>query len=98
MSEPNLVLINGAMVDINDPCALYRALFAYRMKLATGSAVEEFEIQSPLTRRRTKFSAGSKAADLDDLMATAKAQCEALNGATQPRRTRFAIRGGFRAY
>jgi hypothetical protein len=95
---PNLVLIDGKLVDINDPCARYVALFAYRVKLVTGGAVEEFEIRSPLTTRRTKFSAGSKPADLDDMLAEAKAECEAKTSGGVKRRTRYAMAARARPY
>lgn len=95
---PIYVMINGALVDVGDPCALYPALVGYRVKLATGGQVEEIEIRSPLTTRRTKFSAGSKLSDLDNMIAEAKAACEAKTGTGIPRRTRFATRGTFRPY
>ncbi|BDA84978.1 hypothetical protein Sa4125_25200 [Aureimonas sp. SA4125] len=99
MSEtPNIVVIGGQPVDVSDPCARYLALYAYRMRLATGGAVEEIEIRSPLTTRRTKFSAGSKPADLDDLLDEAKAECEALTNGGVKRRTRFAIAARSRPY
>ena len=95
---PILVSINGVMVDVADPCALYPALVGYRVKLATGGQVEEIEVRSPLTTRRTKFSAGSKLSDLDNMIAEAKAACEAKTGTAPVRRTRFAIRGRMRPY
>lgn len=93
----NFVVIGGQSVDVNDPCARYLALFAYRIRLATGGAVEEIEIRSPVTTRRTKFSAGSKPADLDDLLAEAKAECEAITSGTK-HRTRYAIAARSRPY
>ena len=97
MSEPLIVVIAGIPTDIDDPCALYRALRAYRMRLATGGAVEEIEIRSPATTRRTKFSAGSKLSDLDAMIEEARTACEAINGAP-PKRTRYAIAGRMRPY
>jgi hypothetical protein len=95
---PNLVIIDGKAVDVADACARYLALYAYRIRLATGGAVEEFEIRSPITTRRTKFSAGSKPADLDDMLAEAKAECEALTNGGAKRRTRYAIAARSRPY
>lgn len=97
MSDPNIVIIGGKPVDIADPCALCRALQAYRIKLATGGSVEEIEVRSPVTTRRTRFHSGSKVEDLDRLIAEAKSACEASIGGT-PKRTRYAIRGTFRPY
>ena len=99
MSEmPIYVTINGVQVDVADPCELYRALVGYRIKLATGGQVEEIEVRSPLTTRRTRFSAGSKLADIDKMIEEAKAACDADNGACAPRRTRYAISGRMRPY
>jgi hypothetical protein len=95
--DPNLVVIGGKSVDINDPCALCRALQAYRIKLMTGGGVEEIEVRSPVTTRRTKFHSGSKVEDLDRLIAEARSACEASIGGV-PKRTRYAIRGTFRPY
>lgn len=92
-----IVVIGGNPVNINDPCALYRALKAYRALLATGGRVEEIEIRSPLTTRRTKFSSGSKVEDVDRMMSDAKAACEVSLGET-PKRTRYAIGGRFKPY
>lgn len=94
---PNIVTIAGVAVDVNDPCALCRALQAYKVRLATGGVVEEIEIRSPVTTRRTRFSAGSKMADLDAMIADAKAACEASLG-TPPKRTRYAISARYRPY
>ena len=90
-------LIGGKVVDINDPCALYKALKIYRTRLAMGERVEEIEVRSPVTTRRTKFSTGSKIEDLDRMMADAKAACETSIGST-PKRTRYAIGGRFKPY
>ena len=98
MSTPIYVTINGVQVDVADPCALYPALVGYRVKLATGGQVEEIEVRSPLTTRRTKFSAGSKLADLDKMIEEAKAACDAQTGVCTPRRKRFAISGRMRPY
>jgi hypothetical protein len=95
--QPNIVIIAGTPVDVNDPCALCRALQAYRVRLATGGVVEEIEIRSPVTTRRTRFSSGSKMADLDAMIADAKAACEASLGST-PKRTRYAISARYRPY
>ena len=95
--EDLIVVIGGKPVNINDPCSLYRALKAYRTLLATGGRVEEIEVRSPLTTRRTRFSSGSKPEDVDRMMSDAKAACETSLGVT-PKRTRYAIGGRFKPY
>ncbi len=98
MSEdPNVIVIGGKPVDINDPCALFRALQAYRVILATGGKVEEIEVRSPVTTRRTRFASGSKLEDLDRMISDAKSACELTLG-DKPRRRRFAIGGRFTPY
>ncbi|KEQ05742.1 hypothetical protein [Pseudorhizobium pelagicum] len=94
---PLIINVGGQQVDVNDPCALYRALKAYRIKLAAGERVEEVEIRSPVTTRRTRFSSGSKPEDLDRMLSDAKAACELTLG-ERPKRTRYAIGGRFRPY
>lgn len=95
--EPNIVVIGGKPVDINDPCALFRALQAYRVLLSTGGKVEEIEVRSPVSTRRTRFSSGSKVEEIDRMMGDAKAACEMTLG-NRPKRTRFAIGGRFNPY
>lgn len=88
-----LVDIAGVSVDADDPCALWQALYAYKLKVLAGGRVEEIEIRSPITNRRTRFSAGNLAA-LDDEMNRLQRACDAKNG----KRSRFATSGGFRPY
>ncbi|MBS9720185.1 hypothetical protein JYU29_05725 [Tianweitania sp. BSSL-BM11] len=97
-ADPHIQMIDGKPVNINDPCALAQALQGYRIKLATGGGVSEIEIQSPLTRRRMKFSSGSSVADLDKMIEEAQAACQVAIGAPPPRRKRFAISGRMRPY
>lgn len=51
------VVINGATIDADDPCALYAALNTVLQHRMAGEAVEELTIQSPLTRETVRFSA-----------------------------------------
>ena len=48
----SVVTIGGVSVDTDDPCALWQALYAYKLKVLAGEQVEEFEIRSPVTNRR----------------------------------------------
>lgn len=82
---PTMVTIGGVSVDQDDPCALYQALYAAKLKLLAGERLEETEVQSPATRRRLKVAAGNMAALDAELMRLAAA-CQAKNG----RRGRFA--------
>lgn len=82
---PTMVTIGGVAVDQDDPCALYQALYAAKLKLLAGEHVEETELHSPATRRRLKVSASNLAALDAELMRLAAA-CQAKNGS----RRRFA--------
>lgn len=89
----NLTVIGGQSVDADDPCALWQALYAFKLKVLAGEKVEEVEIRSPVTNRRTRFSAANIAA-LDNELGRLQRACEAKKG----KRSRFAISGGFRPY
>lgn len=89
----SLVTLGGLQVDDEDPCALYQALYAVKLRLISGEMTEEVEIRSPVTNRRVRFSAGNLDA-LDTELRTLAAACDARSG----RRRRFAISGGFRPY
>ncbi|TIT24413.1 MAG: hypothetical protein E5W70_03655 [Mesorhizobium sp.] len=80
-----LVKIAGVSVDAEDPCALYQALYAAKLKLIAGERVEETEIRSPVTHRRVRISVGSVAALDAELMRLAAA-CSAKQG----KRSRYA--------
>lgn len=74
------LIINGVPVDPDDPCALYQALYAAKLKLLALEHVEEVEIQSPLTRRRLKLAPGNLAAlnaELADLARACSARTDA---------------------
>ncbi len=85
---PTLVKIAGVTVDAENPCALYQALYAAKLKLIAGDAVEEVEVQSPATRRRLRVSKGNLAALDAELSRLATACSQQTGGA----RTRFAKR------
>ncbi|MEW6121639.1 MAG: hypothetical protein AB1698_03440 [Pseudomonadota bacterium] len=89
----NMVTIGGAPVDADDPCALFQALYAHKLKILSGANVEEIEIRSPVTTRRTRFGVGNLA-ELDAEVARLQAACEAKSG----RRRRYAVRGTHRPY
>lgn len=83
----NMVTIDGNSVDAEDPCALYQALYAVKLKLLAGDRVEEIEIRSPVNQRRLRVAASNIKALDDELMRLASA-CSAKSG----QRTRFAKR------
>jgi len=89
----NPVTINGAIINGDDPCALFQALYAHKLKMLSGQQVEEIELRSPVTTRRSRFGAGN-IAELDAELARLQAACEAKSG----RRRRFALRGVHRPY
>lgn len=76
---PTFVKIGGVDVDAEDPCALYQALYAQKLKLLAGDRVEEIEVVSPATRRRVRVSASS-IKDLDAELLRLAAACTAKNG------------------
>lgn len=73
------VKIDGTTVDADDPCALYQALYAIKLKRLSGEAVEEGEIASPVTRRRMRYATTS-ISDLDAELSRLAAACDAKNG------------------
>ncbi|MEP9378395.1 hypothetical protein ABLE91_16890 [Aquabacter sp. CN5-332] len=90
---PNMVMINGAQVDADDPCALWQALYAFKLKVIAGDKVDEMEIRSPVTNRRTRWGAAN-IKDLDAELARLQSACDAKKG----KRRRYAIRGVYRPY
>ncbi|WP_107341040.1 hypothetical protein [Agrobacterium pusense] len=84
----NMVKIGSAMVDVEDPCALYAALYAVRAQRIAGGQIEESEIRSPVMQQRIKV-ASSSLADIDSELSRLRAACELK---TTGRRTRFAKR------
>lgn len=80
------VNINGAIVDMEDPCALWQALYAVKLKRLSGEQVQETEIRSPVGQRRLQV-ASSNMEDLDAELNRLQNECAKKNG--KPR-TRFA--------
>lgn len=80
-----MITIAGVTVDAEDPCALYQALYAAKLKLLAGERIEETEVRSPVTHQRIKVSGTSIAALDAELMRLATA-CSAKNG----KRSRYA--------
>ncbi|NTI27658.1 hypothetical protein [Rhizobium rhizogenes] len=82
------VTINGVVVDIDDPCALYQALYAVKLKRLAGEQIAETEIRSPVGQRRIQIATISMS-DLDAELNRLADACSQKNGG--PRR-RFAKR------
>ena len=82
----NMVVLAGVPVDADDPCALWQALYAAKLKRIAGESFEEVEIQSPATRRRIRVAATSMA-DLDRELEELARACAAKRG---ERRRRYA--------
>jgi hypothetical protein len=80
------VTINGLVVDTDDPCALYQALYAVKLKRLAGEQVAETEIRSPVGQRRIQVASVSMP-DLDAELNRLADACSQKNGG--PRR-RFA--------
>ncbi|TIL79454.1 MAG: hypothetical protein E5Y89_12475 [Mesorhizobium sp.] len=84
----NMVTINGVAVDAEDPCALYQALYAVKLRILAGEHVEELQIQSPVTRELMRVSSTSMVALDQELMRLSQACAEKTGG----RRIRYAKR------
>lgn len=69
------IKIGGETVDTDDPCALYQALYAVKLKRLAGEAVEESEIRSPATLRRIR-TASVPIAELDRELALLAQACD----------------------
>lgn len=69
------VTINGVAVDVDDPCALYQALYAVKLKILAGEQVEEISLQSPVSREMMRVSAANMA-QLDKELMRLSAACE----------------------
>ena len=89
MAEP--VKIGAALVDPEDPCALWQALYAIKLQFVAGQRTEEIEVRSPVSHRRVKFGSAN-IADLDAELTRLQVACNEKNGG--PRR-RFAKRVRF---
>lgn len=85
-----LVTLNGAQVDTGDPCALYQALYATKLRILAGEQVGEMSIQSPVTREAVVFSS-AKMGDLDAELNRLASACEARRCGRRPSR-RFSLR------
>lgn len=85
---PTMIILAGASVDQDDPCALYQALYAAKLKLLSGDRVEEIEIRSPVNQRRLRVAAGR----IDDIDAELTRLAQACQAKTGGGRVRFAKR------
>lgn len=83
-----MITLNGAQVDETDPCALWTALYAIKLKLVAGENVEETHIQSPVSKEMVRFSPGNLGA-LNLELQRLQAACDLK---TNGKRARFAGR------
>lgn len=81
-----VVTINGAPVDTDDPCALYQALYAVKIKILAGEQIEEISLQSPVSREMMRVSKANMAQLDKELMRLSAACTEKTTG----KRTRYA--------
>lgn len=70
------IVIGGVTVDIDDPCALYQALYSVKLQMLSGEQVEELSIQSPVSRELVRFSPANMTA-LDAELMKLSAACTA---------------------
>jgi hypothetical protein len=80
-----LVKINGAEVDTDDPCALWQALYAVKLRILAGEQVSQMSIQSPVTREQVVFSSAN-ASQLDAELNRLQAACQAKTTGRRPNR------------
>lgn len=85
------IKIDGATVDADNPCAVFQALYALKLKIASGAAIAETLIRDPATQRQIVFHPANMAA-LETELRRAQAACEA---STSGRRARAAISSGW---
>lgn len=88
---PTMVKIDGVNFDAGDPCALFQALYALKLKVISGASIAETLIQDPATRRQVVFKPANIEA-LEAELRRAQAACEAK---TSGRRARSAISSGW---
>ena len=79
------VPINGMPVDVDDPCALYQALYAVKLRILAGENVSEMSIQSPVTRDHIVFSSVKWDA-LEAELTRLSTACEAKRTGRRPAR------------
>lgn len=84
-----MVTINKVAVDADDPCALWQALYAVKLKWLAGEHVSEFSLQSPVTRETVAFSPSNLAALEKELNRLAAACQEKTSGRRPSRRWRL---------
>lgn len=80
-----MVKINGGEVDADDPCALWQALYAVKLRLLAGEQVTEMSIQSPVTREQVTFSS-SNMTQIDAELNRLQAKCQAKTTGRRPSR------------
>ncbi len=80
------IKIGGVDVDIDDPCAVYQALYAVKLKRLANEQVSEVEIKSPVGQRRMQIAGTS----MDDLNVALNRLADACQKKTNGKRTRFA--------
>jgi hypothetical protein len=69
------VVINKVAVDMADPCALWEALYAVKLRLLAGEEIEETEIRSPVSQNRIRIARASMDA-IDAELRLLQAACE----------------------
>jgi hypothetical protein len=81
------IKLGGVMVDADDPCALYQALYAAKLRMVAGEQIEETEYRSAVSQSRVRIAPANMAAIDDELMRLSTA-CQAK---TSGKRARFRI-------
>lgn len=86
----DVVRIGGAAIELDDPCGLYQALYAAKLKRIAGEAPEEVQFRSPVSQQIVRLATISMR-DLDAELDRLSRACSAKSG----KRTRFAKTVGY---
>jgi len=84
------IVLGGVTVDMDDPCALYQALYSAKLRLLAGEQMEETEIRSPVSQNRVRLALANMAA-IDAELQRLAAACTKKNTG-QPGRYRKTMR------
>ncbi|WP_439604509.1 hypothetical protein [Shinella sp.] len=82
------VKISGATLDMTDPCAVWEALYATKLKRLANEQVASYSIKSPVTQEDVNFATAS----MDQLNKELRLLRDACEAKRTGRRQRFAMK------
>lgn len=83
-----VVKIGGATLDMSDPCALWEALYAAKLKRLANEQVASYSIKSPVTQEDVNFATAS----MDQINKELRLLRDACEAKRTGRRQRFAMK------